>query len=138
MSKTTSSFIEEWANGQKSRGSSVKGSSVFYRNLEAELDTSRAQHSFVALHNQMSNLVDFTSCDVLGIGQSGAIREAFLEEFSQHPQLPVGAHGARLLDGTQSTLRRLRMRSLLFTVRNCPDSHSSAMPMMSSSKHTAS
>ncbi|EER38849.1 aminotransferase [Histoplasma capsulatum H143] len=99
MSKTTSSFIEEWANGQKSRGSSVKGSSVFYRNLEAELDTSRAQHSFVALHNQMSNLVDFTSCDVLGIGQSGAIREAFLEEFSQHPQLPVGAHGARLLDG---------------------------------------
>ncbi|PGH10328.1 8-amino-7-oxononanoate synthase [Blastomyces parvus] len=100
MSKTTSSsFIEEWAKGQKPRGSSVKGSSVFYRNLEEELDASRAQHSFVALHNQTPNLVDFTSCDVLGIGQSGAIREAFLEEFSRHPQLPVGAHGARLLDG---------------------------------------
>lgn len=81
----------------------MKNASVFYRNLEEELDVSRAQHSCIMLHNPDTQ-IDFTSCDFLGIGESGALREAFLEELARHPNFQLGAHGARLLNGNSQYL----------------------------------
>lgn len=96
---TSSSFVEEWAKGQHIQPGSKKSTSVFYRNLEEELDAVRAQHSFATLHTRPDDLIDFSSCDVLGLGRSNAIRDAFVEEFARHPELTVGAHAGRLLDG---------------------------------------
>ncbi|KAJ5540396.1 8-amino-7-oxononanoate synthase [Penicillium frequentans] len=62
----SSSFVTEWAQAQQLRGQKTKTSSIFYRNLEEELDLSRAQHSYAMLHNQ-DTPIDFLSCDVLGI-----------------------------------------------------------------------
>lgn len=76
----------------------MKDTSIFYRNLEKELDVSRAQHSCAMLHNQ-DTPIDFSSCDVLGIGESGTLRAAFLEELARNPSFQLGAHGTRLLNG---------------------------------------
>lgn len=102
-STTSASFVAEWAKAQQVRGPSMKGASVFYRNLEEELDLMRAQHSCAMLHNQDAP-IDFSSCDVLGIGESGALREAFLEELARHPDFQLGAHGTRLLNGNSTYL----------------------------------
>ncbi|KAJ6149148.1 8-amino-7-oxononanoate synthase [Penicillium samsonianum] len=99
----SSSFVAEWAKAQQTRGQKPKNSSVFYRNLEEELDISRAQHSCAMLHNQ-DTPIDFSSCDVLGIGQSGALRAAFLEELDRNPSFQLGAHGTRLLNGNSKYL----------------------------------
>lgn len=99
----SSSFVAEWAKAQQTRGQKPKNSSVFYRNLEEELDISRAQHSCAMLHNQ-DTPIDFSSCDVLGIGQSGALRAAFLDELDRNPSFQLGAHGTRLLNGNSKYL----------------------------------
>jgi 8-amino-7-oxononanoate synthase len=99
----SSSFVIEWAKAQQPRGQKTKASSVFYRNLEEELNLSRAQHSCAMLHNQ-DTPIDFSSCDVLGIGESGALKAAFLEELARNPSFQLGAHGTRLLNGNSEYL----------------------------------
>lgn len=99
----SSSFVTEWAKAQQTRAPKANGSSIFYRNLEEELNMSRAQHSCAMLHNQ-DTPIDFSSCDVLGIGESGALRKAFLEELDRNPSFQLGAHGTRLLNGNSKYL----------------------------------
>ncbi|KAH8663774.1 pyridoxal phosphate-dependent transferase [Ilyonectria robusta] len=90
---------EEWAVAQKIKGPSLVNSSVFYRNIEAELDLSRQIGLGFPIHTP-SHVTDFSSCDVLGMGATGALREEFMKELEANPGFHMGAGGSRLLDGT--------------------------------------
>mgnify|MGYP002349633183 CR=1 FL=1 len=90
---------EEWADAQKIRGPSVKHMSVFYRNIEEELDRGRQLGLGFPMHIP-SHTVDFSSCDTLGMGQTGALKEEYVKEVDANPGYYIGATGSRLLDGT--------------------------------------
>lgn len=47
---TSLSFVEAWAKAQQPKAPSTKNASIFYRNLEAELNARRAQHSCLEVH----------------------------------------------------------------------------------------
>lgn len=100
----SSSFIEEWAKAQQPKVPNMEGSSVFYRNLEKELDVRRAQHACLTLHTKETSSIDFSSTDVLGLSSSGVLRAAFLDELVQHPSFQVSSHGSRLTDGNTKDL----------------------------------
>ncbi|KAI1860718.1 uncharacterized protein JN550_011319 [Neoarthrinium moseri] len=90
---------EDWAVAQKIKGPNLKNSSVFYRNIEEELDLSRQIGLGFPIHTP-SHVTDFSSCDVLGMGATGLLREEFLKELEANPGFNMGAGGSRLLDGT--------------------------------------
>jgi 8-amino-7-oxononanoate synthase len=90
---------EEWAVAQKIKGPNMKDKSVFYRNIEEELDLSRKAGLGFPIHLP-SHVTDFSTCDVLGMNHTGALREEFLKELDANPGFYMGAGGSRLLDGT--------------------------------------
>ncbi|KAF9880615.1 putative aminotransferase class I and II [Colletotrichum karsti] len=90
---------EEWASAQKIKGPTMQNSSVFYRNIEEELDLSRQVGLAFPLHTP-SHVVDFSSLDVLGMGATGILREEFMRELEANPGVQIGAGGSRLLDGS--------------------------------------
>ncbi|KAF2878488.1 pyridoxal phosphate-dependent transferase [Massariosphaeria phaeospora] len=90
---------EEWADAQEMKAPAVKDGSVFYRNIEEELDLSRQTGRCLPLHLP-SHTIDFSNCDVLGFGHTGALREEFLKELDANPGFHMGAGGSRLMDGT--------------------------------------
>lgn len=92
---------EEWAVAQKIKGPDMKNSSVFYRNIEEELDLSRQIGLGFPIHTP-SHTTDFSSCDVLGMGATGILREEFMKELEANPGIQIGAGGSRLLDGTST------------------------------------
>ncbi|KAI4159930.1 MAG: hypothetical protein LQ342_006146 [Letrouitia transgressa] len=47
-----------------------------------------------------SHTIDFSTCDVLGLGHTGALREEFLKELEAKPGFHITAGGSRLCDGT--------------------------------------
>jgi 8-amino-7-oxononanoate synthase len=96
MQSTT--FISQWADEQKPRAPALKNESVFYRNLEEELDVARSQGVCIPLHTQELK-IDFSSCDVLSLGSSGSLRKEFLEELARNPSFQLGSHASRLTDG---------------------------------------
>ncbi|KAL8927713.1 MAG: hypothetical protein Q9208_002128 [Pyrenodesmia sp. 3 TL-2023] len=89
----------EWADAQEMKGPGLKGGSVFYRNIEEELDLARQTGGGLPMHLP-SHTIDFSSCDVLGLSHTGALGEEFLKELEAHPGFPITAGGSRLLDGT--------------------------------------
>jgi len=89
----------EWADANKIRAPSMANASPFHRNIEAELDLARSSGGALALHPN-TDATDVSSCDILGLGHSGALREEFLKELAAHPNFYVGAGGTRLLNGT--------------------------------------
>lgn len=91
-------WMTEWADAQKLKAPTVKDSSIFYRNLEEELDLARTTGHSLPLHVH-SHEIDFSSCDVLSLGSSGALRKEFLKELADHPDFQLGAGGSRLMDG---------------------------------------
>ncbi|KAI9170608.1 PLP-dependent aminotransferase [Paramyrothecium foliicola] len=97
---------EEWAVAQKLKGPSVKNSSVFYRNIEEELDLGRKVGLGFPIHTP-SHVDDFSSCDILGMGHTGALREEFLKELDANPDFYMSPGGSRLLDGTSTYQERL-------------------------------
>lgn len=99
----SASFVVEWAKAQQPKGTSIKSASVFYRNLEEELDIRRAQHICLTPHTRY-DAIDFSSTDVLGLSSSGSLRVAFLDEFAQHPSFQLSSHGSRLTDGNSKYL----------------------------------
>lgn len=103
VSLGTSSFVEEWAKAQKVRGPDLKNGAIFYKNLEEELDANRAQQACAMFHTNTA-MVDFSSCDVVSLGVSGAVKEAFLEELKANPDFQLGASGTRPLNGNSTYL----------------------------------
>lgn len=90
---------KEWADAQKIRGPSVKHMSVFYRNIEEELDRGRQLGLTFPIHIP-SHTTDFSSCDTLGMGYTGSLKQEYLNELDANPDYYIGATGSRLLDGT--------------------------------------
>ncbi|KAF5019293.1 hypothetical protein F66182_8711 [Fusarium sp. NRRL 66182] len=108
VSTATSSFVEEWAKAQKVRGPGLKNAAIFYKNLEEELDANRALQA-CAMFNTSNAMVDFSSCDVVSLGVSGAVRQAFLDEFNANPDLQLGTSGTRTLNGNSRYIEALEM-----------------------------
>jgi 8-amino-7-oxononanoate synthase len=101
-----SNFISAWAKSQQPKAANMKGVSVFYRNLEEELDVNRAQYVCSMLHVPNATS-DFASCDILSFGTSGALRKGFLEELANNPNFQLGSHGSRLVDGNSEYMEKL-------------------------------
>ncbi|KAF1949244.1 class II aminotransferase/8-amino-7-oxononanoate synthase [Byssothecium circinans] len=97
------SFVEEWAKAQNLRGPSMKNEPIFYKNLEEELDANRRQQACAMFH-LAETPIDFTSCDVVSLGKSGAVKQKFLEELAENPDFQLGSHGARPLSGNSQYL----------------------------------
>lgn len=72
---------------------------MFYRNIEEELNLARQTGGGLPLHLP-SHTIDFSTCDVLGLGHTGALREEFLKELEAKPGFHITAGGSRLCDGT--------------------------------------
>ncbi|KAL8952151.1 MAG: hypothetical protein Q9222_001928 [Ikaeria aurantiellina] len=93
------SWRRECADAQAIKGPELKGASVFYRNIEEELDLARHTGTGLPLHLPC-HAIDFSSCDVLGLSHTGFLREEFLKELDANPGFPITAGGSRLMDGT--------------------------------------
>ncbi|KAL8721905.1 MAG: hypothetical protein Q9225_001501 [Loekoesia sp. 1 TL-2023] len=91
----------EWADAQKIKRPGLDGGSVFYRNIEEELNLARQTGGGLPLHLP-SHTIDFSTCDVLGLSHTGALREEFLKELQANPGFHITAGGSRLCDGTSA------------------------------------
>ncbi|KAI1173518.1 putative aminotransferase [Nemania sp. FL0916] len=95
-------WLRPWIQGQKLRGPKMKEAAPFYRNLEEALDNRRADHAMFTPNIsawKSGKGVDFCSTDLLSLGATGRIREAFLEELARHPEFDLYSGGVRMLDG---------------------------------------
>ncbi|RYP89226.1 hypothetical protein DL769_000150 [Monosporascus sp. CRB-8-3] len=114
---TSGSFVQSWAKAQQSQAHSSKNAPVFYRNLEAELDTLRQNQRCLGLHNYTGlgkDMIDFASADMLGLGSSGKMRSAFMEELVKSPDWWVSASGPRLTFGNSKYMEDLEHDIALF------------------------
>ncbi|CAK3821216.1 Pyridoxal phosphate-dependent transferase, major domain [Lecanosticta acicola] len=102
-------FISSWMKSQKPLGPSMKSAPTFTRNLEESLDVKRASHAMfpplIAAWKSGAS-IDFCSNDLLSLGRTGAIREAFLAELAAHPDFQMYAGGTRIMDGNYAYLEQ--------------------------------
>jgi 8-amino-7-oxononanoate synthase len=103
----SSSMLYTWIRDQQPNVHRAKSLPSFYRNLEEVLDRQKASHGFYTLKSSEDGLIDFSSNDVLSLGSSGLIHDAFLEELAHRPNFPIGSSGARLLDGNNAYLEHV-------------------------------
>ncbi|KAI1388533.1 5-aminolevulinate synthase [Hypoxylon trugodes] len=95
-------LLEAWMKEQKLKGPQMKNAPTFYRNLEEALDVRRTDHAMFTRTKsawKFGDAVDFCSNDLLSLGATGKIREAFLNELAAHPNFELYAGGSRLMDG---------------------------------------
>jgi 8-amino-7-oxononanoate synthase len=107
---TSLSFVEAWAKAQQPKAPSTKNASIFYRNLEAELNARRAQHGCLEVHTYPglgNTMSDFASADILGLGSSGSMRSAFMDELARNPNWWVSSSGSRLTFGNSAYMEEL-------------------------------
>ncbi|KAI0193451.1 putative aminotransferase [Astrocystis sublimbata] len=103
-------MLASWMKEQKPQGPSMKSAPVFYRNLEEALDVKRAEQGFYARNIspwKTGQAVDFGSNDILSLGTSGRIREAFLKELAQHPDFSLYSGGSRAVDGNYKYIEQV-------------------------------
>ena len=103
----STSMVAEWIKSQRLKGPAMKGSSVFYRNLEEALDIRRRDHALFILKKntwQDGQVVDFSSNDTLSLGGSGLLRIEFEQELRRHPTVSLGAGSSRIMDGNYKYL----------------------------------
>ncbi|KAG6037963.1 putative secondary metabolism biosynthetic enzyme [Claviceps citrina] len=104
------SMLVSWIKDQKLRGPAMKNAPTFYRNLEEALDVRRADHGLFTRTMsawKLGQAIDFCSNDLLSLGASGMIRQAFLEELARHPDFNLYAGGSRLMDGNYSYIEQV-------------------------------
>ncbi|KAK4450479.1 PLP-dependent transferase [Podospora aff. communis PSN243] len=102
--------IAAWIKAQQPRSATTKAKtkteSIFYHNLEEELDARRADHSLVTLRMRRDE-VDFSSNDFLSLSSTGLLRMAFFDELARHPNFEIGSTGSRLLDGNNTYIETI-------------------------------
>ncbi|KAK4118951.1 class II aminotransferase/8-amino-7-oxononanoate synthase [Parathielavia appendiculata] len=108
-------MLADWIKAQQPRGTTAKAKteSVFYRNLEEELDVRRAEHSLVTLRTRR-DAIDFSSNDFLSLASSGLLRMAFFDELARHPGFQLGSTGSRLLDGNNTYIEAVERELAAF------------------------
>lgn len=109
-------MIREWVRAQDPKGPALKkaGASVFYNNLEDELDVRRADQSLMNLRTQLEGVVDFSSNDALSLSRTGQLRAAFFEELARNPNFLLGSTGPRLLDGNNKYIETVEAELAAF------------------------
>ncbi|KAI0468002.1 putative aminotransferase [Xylaria cf. heliscus] len=110
-------MLGPWIEGQKLKGPKMKDAPTFYRNLEEALDCRRADHAMFTPNIsawKAGNGVDFCSTDLLSLGSSGQIREAFLAELARHPDFNLYSGGVRMLDGNYTYIEQVEREIAAF------------------------
>lgn len=110
-------FIDTWAKAQQRPVASSQQKSVFYKNLEAELDARRSVHGCVAPHlypGMGKTMTDLASADILGLGTSGEMRKAFMDELARVPDWWVSASGSRVTLGNSAYMEQLEREMAAF------------------------
>ncbi|PVH93500.1 putative aminotransferase [Periconia macrospinosa] len=101
-------MLSTWLASQRQLcAPSMKKSPVFYRNIEEALDVRRADQSFLTIVKnnwKVSGAIDFCSNDLLGLGNSGALRAEFNAELQRYPDMPLGSGASRMFDGNYGYL----------------------------------
>lgn len=99
-------LLAEWFPDMPPKAPGMREESVFYRNLEEQLDGRRKERAiFHVRHNEPApRSVDFSTLDFLGLSHSGIIRQPFLDELAAQPDFKLGAGGSRLLNGNNPYL----------------------------------
>jgi len=110
-------MLGPWIEGQKLRRPKMKDAPAFYRNLEEALDNRRADQALLTPNIspwKKGEGVDFSSTDLLSLGSSGQIREAFLEELARHPDFNMYSGGVRMLDGNYEYIEEVEREIATF------------------------
>lgn len=124
-SKNSPSVMET----QKLRRPGPKGTSAFYRSLEARLDKRRAERR-THTHSRPREGVHISSTDFLSLSSSGLIRMAFFDELARHPGFHLRNGGAPMLHGSNSYIDTLE--------QELADFHGAEKGLMFSSGYDAS
>ncbi|KAM3463311.1 hypothetical protein NHJ6243_003345 [Beauveria neobassiana] len=97
-------LLAQWFPDAPAKAPGLRGQSVFYRNLEEQLDTRRAEQAvfYMRTSEPAPGSIDFSTLDFLGLTHSGLIRQPFLDELAAHPKFRLGAGGSRLLNGNNA------------------------------------
>jgi len=74
-------------------------SSSLQNAMSTHLANRKASSSLRSLTTAPANSIDFSSNDFLSLSTSPLLKNAFFQELQNHPGLPVGSGGSRLLDG---------------------------------------
>ncbi|XXH02459.1 hypothetical protein Hte_008835 [Hypoxylon texense] len=94
-------LLAEWFPDYELKAPRMRGESVFYRNLEEQLDGRRSGRSVYTIRRNepAPNSTDFSTLDFLGLTHNGLVRQQFLDELAANPKFYLGAGGSRLLNG---------------------------------------
>ncbi|KAK2871725.1 hypothetical protein FQN49_002896 [Arthroderma sp. PD_2] len=99
------STLASWYPDATAKAKSLQGASVFERNLEAALDLHRAEGGYFKIQKGISEpgSIDCSSLDVLSLTSSGTMRQAYLDELSQHPNFKLNDGSSRLMSDSWYT-----------------------------------
>lgn len=94
-------LLAQWFPDHELKAPGMRGESIFYRNLEEQLDGRRTSRSVYTLRRNepAPNSIDFSTLDFLGLTHNGLVRQRFLDELAANPNFNLGAGGSRLLNG---------------------------------------
>lgn len=94
-------LLAEWFRDAPPKAPGMKGESVFYRNLEEQLDSRRNERAVMTLRRNepAPGAKDFSTLDFLGLTHDSLLRQPFLDELAAHPNFKLGAGGSRVLNG---------------------------------------
>ncbi|KAI0178952.1 class II aminotransferase/8-amino-7-oxononanoate synthase [Hypoxylon sp. FL1284] len=97
-------LLAEWFPDYELKAPGMRGESVFYRNLEEQLDARRSTRSMFTLRRNepAPNSIDFSTLDFLGLTHNGLVRQQFLDELAENPKFNLGAGGSRTLNGNNN------------------------------------
>ncbi|CAJ2508143.1 Uu.00g093290.m01.CDS01 [Anthostomella pinea] len=97
-------LLAEWFPDFEPKAPKMRGESVFYRNLEEQLDVRRNDRTLFTLRRNepAPKSIDVSTLDFLGLTHSALLRQPFLDELASHPDFHLGAGGSRLLNGNNA------------------------------------
>lgn len=98
-------LLKSWLQEQTPRAPSMRNAPAFYRKLEQSLDVPRKENGLMTIKPRWDDtVVDLTTSDFLSLNRTGRIREAFLNELSQHEDFRLSASGSRVQYGNYNYL----------------------------------
>lgn len=109
-------LIAEWFRDAPPKAPNMKGESVFYSNLEEQLDIRRNERAILGLRRNepAPGAKDFSTLDFLGLTHDGRLRKPFLDELAAHPDFKLGAGGSRVLNGNNAYVEEVEREIAAF------------------------
>ncbi|KAI8626907.1 class II aminotransferase/8-amino-7-oxononanoate synthase [Xylariaceae sp. FL1651] len=100
------SLLAAWHLDDKPKAPTLRGSSVFYRNLEQVLDQRREAGTMAKIPRgavEQPGAVDLVTMDFLSLTRTGLMRSLFLEEEAKHPDFALALGASRLMKDSPYT-----------------------------------